>query len=140
MATASMNGNELFHNDNKAVTGRQELEREQVRREVKALVRQVADNYRAVENLMEQHPWLAGEMDAEDRERKRTFDDKLRKGLGKANDAPRCRWVKQGGTSCGSPQMRNHIYCYAHRQMMEARALALRLPAVEDANGIQLAL
>ncbi|HET9838734.1 MAG TPA: hypothetical protein VFR84_10900, partial [Candidatus Angelobacter sp.] len=41
---------------------------------------------------------------------------------------------------CGSPQMRNHIYCYAHRQMMEARALALRLPASEDPNAIQMAL
>jgi hypothetical protein len=36
--------------------------------------------------------------------------------------------------------MRNHIYCYAHRQMMEARALALQLPAAEDANSIQMGL
>src|SRR5262249_43654688 len=46
----------------------------------------------------------------------------------------------EDGTSCGSPQMRKHIYCYAHRQMMEARALALRLPALEDANAIQISL
>ena len=36
--------------------------------------------------------------------------------------------------------MRKHIYCYAHTQMMEARALALNLPALEDANAIQISL
>jgi hypothetical protein len=140
MAMGSTNENRILAEENKEVTGQKELAREQVRREVKALVRQVANGYAALESLMEQNPWLAGEMDAEDRERKRAFDDKLRKGISRANDAPRCRWVKQDGTSCGSPQMRNHIYCYAHRQMMEARALALRLPAMEDPNAIQVAL
>src|SRR5262249_34917475 len=65
---------------------------------------------------------------------------RLRRNLEQADAAPRCRWVKQDGTTCGSPQMRKHIYCYAHRQMMEARALALRLPALEDANAIQIGL
>ena len=139
MATVFMNGNRILDDENKEVT-RQELNREAVRREVKALVRQVADGYAVLRSLMEQNPWLADEMDAEDRERKRDFDDKLRKGLSRANDAPRCRWVKQDGTSCRSPQMRKHIYCYAHRQMMEARALALKLPAMEDANAVQVAL
>ena len=53
---------------------------------------------------------------------------------------PRCRWIKQGGTTCGSPQMKNHIYCFAHTQMAEAQALALRLPPPEDANAIQVGL
>jgi len=103
-------------------------------------VKRVAEGYSALRSLMEQNPWLTQEMDAEDRERRRAFDEKLQQGLRRANDAPRCRWVRQDGTSCGSPQMRNHIYCYAHRQMMEARALALRLPAAEDANSIQMGL
>jgi hypothetical protein len=120
---------------------RQQIEsKEEVRREASALVRRVAEGYSALRNLMEQNPWLTEEMDAEDRERKRAFDEKLQQGLRRANDAPRCRWVRQDGTSCGSPQMRNHIYCHAHRQMMEARALALRLPAPEDANSIQVGL
>src|SRR5579859_6050877 len=140
MAMESTNGNKILNDENKGVTERKNGIREQIRREVKALVQQVAEGYNALQSLMEQNPWLAGEMDAEDRERKRAFDDKLKKGLGRANDSPRCRWVKQDGTSCGSPQMRSHIYCYAHRQMMEARALALRLPAPEDANAIQISL
>jgi hypothetical protein len=36
--------------------------------------------------------------------------------------------------------MKRHIYCFAHRQMAEAQALALRLPALEDANAIQVGL
>jgi hypothetical protein len=140
MAIGSMNGNRISDNENKEVMRRDELAREEVRREASALVKRVAEGYSALRSLMEQNPWLTQEMDAEDRERKRAFDEKLQEGLRKANDAPRCRWVRQDGTSCGSPQMRNHIYCYAHRQMMEARALALRLPAAEDANSIQVGL
>jgi hypothetical protein len=140
MTTATMNGNRISDNENKEVIRRNELAREQVRHEASALVKQVAEGYSTLRSLMEQNPWLTQEMDAEDRERKRAFDEKLQQGLRRANDAPRCRWVRQDGTSCGSPQMRDHIYCYAHRQMMEARALALRLPAAEDANGIQVGL
>jgi hypothetical protein len=140
MAIGSMNGNRISDNENKEVMRRDELAREEVRQEASALVKRVAEGYSALRSLMEQYPWLPQEMDAEDRERKRAFDEKLQQGLRKANDAPRCRRVRQDGTSCGSPQMRNHIYCYAHRQMMEARALMLRLPAAEDANGIQIGL
>lgn len=136
MATGAMNGNSI---SDKEVL-QQDLVREQIRQEASALVRRVAEGYSALRSLMEQNPWLTQEMDAQDRERKRAFDEKLQQGLRRANDAPRCRWIYQGGTSCGSPQMRNHIYCYAHRQMMEARALALQLPAAEDANSIQVGL
>jgi hypothetical protein len=140
MATGSANGSRISDSENKEVIGREELVREQVRQEASALVKRVAEGYSALRSLMEQNPWLTQEMDAQDRERKRAFDEKLQKGLRRANDAPRCRWIFQGGTTCGSPQMRNHIYCYAHRQMMEARALGLQLPAAEDANSIQVGL
>ncbi len=139
MATGSMNGNRVSDNENNEGM-RRDLVREQIRQEASALVNRVAEGYSALRSLMEQNPWLTQEMDAKDRERKRAFDEKLQQGLRRANDAPRCRWVRQDGTSCGSPQMRSHIYCYAHRQMMEARALALQLPAAEDANSIQVGL
>jgi hypothetical protein len=54
--------------------------------------------------------------------------------------APRCQWVKQDGTACRSPQMKQHIYCFAHKQMAEARELMLMIPVVEDANAIQVGL
>jgi hypothetical protein len=140
MAIGATNGSRTSDNENKEVIRREELVREQVRQEASALVKRVAEGYSALRSLMEQNPWLTQEMDAQDIERKRAFDEKLQQGLRRANDAPRCRWIYQGGTTCGSPQMRNHIYCYAHRQMMEARALALQLPAAEDANAIQVGL
>ena len=139
MTIGSMNGNGISDNENNEVM-RRDLLRNQILQEASALVKRVAEGYSALRSLMEQNPWLTQEMDAEDRERKRAFDEKLQQGLRQANDAPRCRWVRQDGTSCGSPQMRSHIYCYAHRQMMEARALMLRLPAAEDANAIQVGL
>jgi hypothetical protein len=36
--------------------------------------------------------------------------------------------------------MKQHIYCFAHMQMAEARELMLRLPPPEDANAIQVGL
>jgi hypothetical protein len=36
--------------------------------------------------------------------------------------------------------MKNHIYCYAHSKMLEARAENLALPRLEDANAIQMAV
>jgi hypothetical protein len=36
--------------------------------------------------------------------------------------------------------MKDHIYCYAHHQMREARAKKFVLPALEDANAIQMAV
>ncbi len=133
-------GGQFRDEEYKELMRREELAREQTRREASALVKRLAETYTQLTNLMEQNPELAEAMDAEDRARKEAIDHKLRQNLRQADDAPRCRWVRQDGTSCGSPQMRNHIYCYAHRQMMEARADALRLPALEDANAIQVGL
>ena len=65
---------------------------------------------------------------------------KLKQRLKMADMAPRCQWVRQDGTSCGSPQMKQHINCFAHMQMAEARDLMLRLPPPEDANAIQVGL
>jgi hypothetical protein len=36
--------------------------------------------------------------------------------------------------------MKQHIYCFAHMQMAEARELMLRLPPPEDANAIQVGI
>jgi len=65
---------------------------------------------------------------------------KLKQRLKLADMAPRCRWVRQDGTSCRSPQMKQHIYCFAHMQMAEARTLMLMLPPPEDANAIHVGL
>jgi len=140
MGDGTINGVQFKDEEYNQVMREEDISREQIRQQGSALVKRLAETYTQLTSLMEQNPELMETLEAEDRARKRAVEDKLAEGLRRANDALRCRWVKQDGTSCKSPQMRNHIYCYAHRQMMEARALALRIPALEDANAIQIAL
>ena len=119
---------------------RQVLEaKERVQREQAALVKKLGETYAALTGLMQQHP----EVDREITDKTAVDEEiygKLRQNLEQADKSPRCRWVRQDGTICGSPQMRKHIYCFAHKQMMEARAMALRLPPPEDANAIQISV
>jgi|tagenome__1003787_1003787.scaffolds.fasta_scaffold20148045_1 hypothetical protein len=57
--------------------------------------------------------------------------------LKKANEAKRCEHLKLDGTSCGSPAVRGHQYCYFHGQVY---APPYDLPAIEDQRSLQLAL
>jgi len=119
---------------------RQKLEaKERVQQEAAALVKKLGETYEALTSLMQQHPEVDREITDKTAVNEEIYE-KLRQNLERADEAPRCRWIRRDGTTCGSPQMRKHIYCYAHKQMMEARALALRLPAPEDANAIQMSL
>jgi len=113
--------------------------KERVRREAEALIRSLGQAYEELTSLLERNPEVARQVTDKTAADEEVYR-KLRQNLERAEMAPRCRWIKQDGTACRSPQMRKHIYCYAHRQMMEARALALRLPALEDANAIQIAV
>jgi len=104
-----------------------------------ALVKKIGEACDELERLAEENPELVGRVTRGAEEHKDAYV-RLKARLELADEAPRCRWVRQDGTSCGSPQMKKHIYCFAHRQMMEARALALSLPAPEDANAIQIGI
>src|SRR6185437_4603274 len=103
------------------------------------LVRRIGETCDELDRLAEENPELVGRVKGGSEEYKDAYL-RLKARLSLADAAPRCRWVRTDGTSCGSPQMKKHIYCFAHRQMMEARALALSLPALEDANAIQVGL
>jgi len=104
-----------------------------------ALVRRIGEACDELERLAEENPGLMGPVLQGAEEHEDAYL-RLKARLQVADATPRCRWVKQDGTACGSPQMKKHIYCFAHRQMMEARALALSLPAQEDANAIQIGI
>ncbi|HET9839481.1 MAG TPA: hypothetical protein VFR84_14715 [Candidatus Angelobacter sp.] len=92
-----------------------------------------------LDRLAEENPELVGRVTKGSEEHKEAYL-RLKARLQLADASPRCRWVKQDGTGCGSPQMKKHIYCFAHKQMLEAQALALSLPALEDANAIQIGI
>ncbi len=110
-----------------------------IQQRAEALVRRIGETCDELDRLAEENPELVGRVTRSAEEHKDAYV-RLKARLELADEAPRCRWVRQDGTSCGSPQMKKHIYCFAHRQMMEARALALSLPAPEDANAIQIGI
>ncbi|HZS26714.1 MAG TPA: hypothetical protein VFB76_05760 [Candidatus Angelobacter sp.] len=114
-------------------------EQDRVRRRAEALVRRIGETCDELDRLAEENPELVGRVRHGAEEHKDAYL-RLKARLALAEAAPRCRWVRTDGTSCGSPQMKKHIYCFAHRQMMEARALALSLPALEDANAIMVGI
>ncbi len=112
---------------------------ERLKQRAEALVRRIGEACDELERLAEENPELVGRVTHGAEEHKEAYL-RLRARLALAEAAPRCRWVRQDGTTCGSPQMKRHIYCFAHKQLAEAQALALMLPALEDANAIQVGL
>ena len=107
--------------------------------QAQALAVKLARTYEELTRLLERNPGLKREITEGTGKEDKVYQ-KLKQRLKMADMAPRCRWVKQDGTSCRSPQMKQHIYCFAHMQMAEARTLLLLLPPPEDANAIQVGL
>jgi hypothetical protein len=107
--------------------------------QAEALALKLARTYEELTRLLERNPAMKRQMTEGPAKEDKVYQ-KLKQRLKMADMAPRCRWVRQDGTSCRSPQMKQHIYCFAHRQMAEARELMLRLPPPEDANAIQIGL
>src|SRR5713226_9693396 len=114
-------------------------EQKRIRQRAEALVRRIGEACDELERLAEENPELVGRVTRGSEEHKEAYL-RLKARLELADATPRCRWLRQDGTGCGSPQMKRHIYCFAHKQMAEAQALALMLPALEDANAIQVGL
>jgi hypothetical protein len=114
-------------------------EQEQVKKQAEALALKLAQTYEELTRLLERNPGMKRQITEGEAKEDRVYQ-KLKQRLKLADMAPRCQWVRQDGTSCRSPQMKQHIYCFAHKQMAEARTLMLMLPAAEDANAIQVGL
>jgi hypothetical protein len=139
MAYWIVNGKQLNDKEYKEFQRQQQEEQDRTRLRAEELVQKLGQTYDELTKLLEQNPEVGRQVTDTTVKHEEVYR-RLKQRLELANATPRCRWVRQDGTTCGSPQMRQHIYCYAHRQMMEARALALRLPAPEDANAIQVGL
>jgi hypothetical protein len=110
-----------------------------VKDRAEALAHKLAQTYEELTRLLERNPGVKRQITEGEAKEDKVYQ-KLKQRLKMADMAPRCRWVRQDGTSCRSPQMKQHIYCFAHMQMAEARTLLLMLPAAEDANAIQVGL
>ena len=114
-------------------------EQELVKQRAEGLAVKLAQTYEELTRLLERNPEFKRQITEGSTQEDKVYQ-KLKQRLKLADMAPRCRWVRQDGTSCRSPQMKQHIYCFAHKQMAEARTLLLMLPPPEDANAIQVGL
>jgi hypothetical protein len=120
--------------------GPQQVEQqEEVQQRAEALALKLAQTYEELSRLLERNPGVKRQITEGEAKKDKVYQ-KLKQRLRMADMAPRCQWVRQDGTGCGSPQMKHHIYCFAHMQMAEARDLMLKLPPPEDANAIQVGL
>ncbi|HJX84186.1 MAG TPA: hypothetical protein VJ723_07575, partial [Candidatus Angelobacter sp.] len=60
--------------------------------------------------------------------------------LKRAGRTPRCIHIKQDGTQCGSPALKNDGMCFAHARLAMRHAKLLAMPLLEDANSVQAAI
>ena len=134
-----INGKEVSNEEHAEHVKQQEAEKQRTEDEIQRRINEVGEAYRACTEFIEQHPEVHYEMkNAQMREH--DIYRKLRQNLERAGSAPRCEKVREDGTVCGSPQMKGYRYCYAHERMLEMRSSRLELPALEDANAVQMAI
>src|ERR1051326_167186 len=139
MAQWILNGKQLTDKEYEEFQRQKQDEQDRTRLRAEELALKLAQTYEELTRLLERNPGMKRQMtEGESREDK--VYQKLKQRLKMADMSPRCQWVRQDGTSCGSPQMKQHIYCFAHMQMAQARELMLKLPPPEDANAIQVGI
>lgn len=79
------------------------------------------------------------------RERARERTEQWLNAIKKADEAPRCRYIKTDGRQCGSPAMKDQNFCYFHgearikREREETNTLQ-DVPILEDRLSLQLAI
>jgi hypothetical protein len=108
--------------------------------ETRRLINVLGEAFTACDKFIEAHPSSPYGVKDDAQKREHEIYERLRRSLGAADRAPRCEKVREDGTRCGSPQMKGYRYCYAHERMLQQQSQKLELPALEDANGIQMAI
>lgn len=116
-----------------------ELRKEWPESEAARLFKQLAETFAACQKLVEEDPEIEQAAKLVAGERHDVFV-MLRDNLEKANRAPRCEYQKSGGEFCRAPRMRGQKYCCMHLAMEAARPKKFNLPALDDANAIQVAI
>ncbi len=134
-----VNGKELNYEEYGEYLKKDLEERQRTQEEIWQRINELSEAYKACTEFIEQHPEVHYEKkDAQAQEHELYL--KLRQNLERADGSPRCEKVREDGTVCGCPQMKGYSYCYAHERMLQTRSNKLELPALEDANGIQMAI
>ncbi|MGC2742070.1 MAG: hypothetical protein WA672_02715 [Candidatus Angelobacter sp.] len=134
-----VDGQKLTNEQYEESERQKELDEQKIQEETERLSRQLSQAYGALKEHLERNPEVSQEITDEEELDQQIYYN-LRQNLHQADAAPRCVWIREDGTVCKSPRMKNDIHCYAHYQMRHARAENLWLPALTDANAIQLAV
>jgi hypothetical protein len=134
-----VDGRKLTNEEYEELQRQKKLEKQRVREEEQRLTKHLGAAYAALKEHLLANQGTDRRLTDEQTLERQIYSN-LWHNLERANKAPRCSAIKEDGTRCGSPKMKNHIYCYAHCQMMEMRAKTFYLPPVEDANAIQMAI
>ena len=117
----------------------EELKEQWPSTEAARLFTQLGETFTACQKMLKQNPEIEAAAKLADSERHDVFT-MLRDNLEKANRAPRCDYPKSGGKPCRAPKVRGQKYCCMHLAMEAARPTKFSLPALDDANSIQVAL
>jgi hypothetical protein len=134
-----VDGQKLTNEQYEELERQKELEKENIQQESERLSRQLSQAYAALKEHLERNPEVSQEITDEQEVEQQIYYN-LCQNLQQADEAPRCTWVREDGTVCKSPRMKNDIHCYAHYRMRDARAENLWLPPLTDANAIQMAV
>jgi len=134
-----VDGQQLTNEQYEELQRQKRLEEQRIQEEAARLSRQLGEAYAALKDHLERNPNASHKITGE-RALEQQIYYNLRRNLQRADQAPRCMWLREDGTVCKSPKMKNDIHCYAHYQMRKARAESLLLPALTDANAIQMAV
>jgi hypothetical protein len=103
------------------------------------LFQRLAESFAACKKLVNQNP--DAEQQAADLANK-NYDvyAKLRENLQRANQAPRCCFLKTSGELCKAPKMKGQQYCCMHLAMMAVKEKEFELPPLDDPNAVQVAI
>jgi hypothetical protein len=134
-----VDGRELTDEQYEELERQEELEKQKAHEEGQRLRKQLGEAFAALRDHLERNP-NEDQQITDERARDQQIYQNLWHNLEKADKAPPCSIIKEDGTSCRSPKLKDDICCYAHYRMREAQPKKLDLAAQDDANGIQMAI
>jgi len=103
------------------------------------LFKKLAESFAACKRVLKQNP-NAEQQAAQLGEKNYDVYAKLKENLERANQAPRCCFVKTSGELCKAPKVKGQQYCCMHLAMMAAKEKEFELPPLDDPNAIQVAI
>jgi hypothetical protein len=134
-----VDGQKLTNEQYEELQRQKRLEKQRIQDESERLSRQLSQAYAELKEHLERNPEISQKITDEQEVEQQIYYN-LRQNLDRADAAPRCGWIREDGTTCKSPRIKNDIHCYAHYRMRELRAENLLLPALTDANAVQVAV